>query len=48
MHKYKKNYGKFTFNAIFLVIGQRGLAVSSLNKNLSFLCQLRMIYVGYT
>ena len=29
MHKYKKNRGKFTFSAIFLVFGLRGVAVAS-------------------
>ena len=29
MHKYKKNRGKFTFSAIFLVFGLRRVAVAS-------------------
>ena len=38
MHKYKKNRGKFTFSAIFLVFGLRRGAVASVFPRISLIC----------
>ena len=35
MHKYKKNRGKFTFSAIFLVFGLRRATVASVFPRIS-------------
>ena len=44
MHKYKKNRGKFTFSAIFLVFGLRGVAVASVFPRISLICTDLLCY----